>query len=171
MTQDAPTVNSDGEPLTLVPDGVLFRPAPTQFDDRGSVCELFDVRWGWHPDPLVFSYMFTLRPAKIKGWGMHRLHEDRYFVLFGEIEVIMYDTRESSPTKGLLSRVHLSEWNRRLMSIPAGIWHANFNPGSKDAIIVNFPTKPYDHDSPDKFRLPLDTDQIPYKFPPGATGW
>jgi len=120
---------------------------------------------------MVFSYLFTLRPNKVKGWGMHLLHEDRYFVLFGEMEVVMYDTREDSPTKGLLSRVHLSEWNRRLMNIPVGIWHANWNPGNRDAAIVNFPTRPYDHENPDKYRLPLDTDQIPFKFPPGVSGW
>lgn len=169
--QDTPTVSSTGEPLAKLPHGVTFRPAKTHFDDRGSVCELFDERWDWHPDPLVFSYMFTLRPNMAKGWGMHMKHEDRYFVLFGEMEVVMYDTREDSPTKGLLAKVHLSEWERRLMCIPIGIWHANVNPGNKDAVIINFPTQPYDHENPDKYRLPLDTDQIPYKFSPGVNGW
>jgi len=51
-----------------------------------------------------------------------------------------------------------------LMNIPAGIWHANHNIGNKDVVVVNFPTRPYQHDDPDKYRLPLDTDQIPYKF-------
>lgn len=120
---------------------------------------------------MVFSYMFTLRPSMVKGWGMHMKHEDRYLVLFGEMEVIMYDTREESPTKGLISRVHLSEWDRRLMCIPTGIWHANYNPGNKDAVIINHPTQPYDHENPDKYRLPLDTPEIPFKFPPGVSGW
>ncbi|HVV70337.1 MAG TPA: dTDP-4-dehydrorhamnose 3,5-epimerase [Verrucomicrobiae bacterium] len=169
--KDAATVNAAGESVTPLPVGVSFRPAPTQFDDRGSVCELYDPRWGWHPEPLVFAYMFTLRPGKVKGWGMHKLHEDRYLVLFGELEVVMYDTREDSPTRGMLAKVMLTEWNRRLMNIPAGVWHANHNPGSKDAVTINFPTQPYDHANPDKYRLPLDTDQIPYKFPPQVTGW
>jgi dTDP-4-dehydrorhamnose 3,5-epimerase len=171
IVRDPATVSASGKPLGTLPHGVRFRPAATHFDDRGSVCELYDERWGWHEAPLVFSYMFTLRPNKVKGWGMHLDHDDRYFVLFGEMEVVMYDTREDSPTKGLLAKVHLSEWERRLCCIPIGVWHANFNPGSKDAVIINFPTKPYDHDNPDKYRLPVDTDQIPYKFPQGASGW
>jgi dTDP-4-dehydrorhamnose 3,5-epimerase len=170
-TKEAASVTAAGESVAQLPAGVTFRPAVTHFDDRGSVCELFDPRWNWHPGPLVFTYMFTLRPGKVKGWGMHKLHEDRYFVLFGELEVVMYDAREDSPTRGLVAKVMLTEWNRRLMSIPTGVWHANHTPGSKDAVTINFPTKPYDHDSPDKYRLPLDTDQIPYKFPPGVTGW
>ena len=76
----------------------------------------------------------------------------------------MYDDRTDSPTRGLVSKVILSEYQRRLMNIPAGIWHADRNIGSKDAVVINFPTKPYDHENPDKYRLPLDTDKIPYKF-------
>ena len=171
MKQDSNELDGQGRILVKVPHGVTFRPAVTHFDERGSVCELFDERWGWTSSPLVFSYCFTLRPNKVKGWGMHMKHEDRYFVLIGEMDVVMYDSREDSPTKGMVSRVHLSEWNRRLMNIPIGIWHANFNVGSKDAVVINFPTQPYDHENPDKYRLPIDTDEIPYKFPPGLTGW
>jgi dTDP-4-dehydrorhamnose 3,5-epimerase len=36
--------------------------------------------------------------------------------------------------------------------------------------VVNFPTRPYDHASPDKYRLPLDTDEIPYEFE-DPRGW
>ena len=171
MKQDSNTLDASNQIFVKVPHGVTFRPAVTHFDERGSVCELFDERWGWTSSPLVFSYLFTLRPNKVKGWGMHMKHEDRYIVLSGEMVVVMFDSREDSPTKGLVSRVHLSEWNRRLVNIPIGIWHANFNPGSKDALIINFPTQPYDNQNPDKYRLPIDTDEIPYKFPLGLTGW
>lgn len=106
----------------------------------------------------------------IKGWGLHKLHEDRYLLIFGEIEVVLYDERPDSPTTGLVSTVYLSEYNRRLMNIPSGVWHASRNVGQKDAIIVNFPTKCYDHSNPDKYRLPIDTDRIPYKFE-NPRGW
>ena len=125
---------------------------------------MFDPRWQWHTDPLVFVYTFTIRPGMIKGWGVHKEHEDRYFIQFGELEVVLYDDRPDSPTKGLVSKIYLSESQRRLMNIPAGVWHAERNIGSKDAVVVNFPTIQYDHANPDKYRLPLDTDQIPYKF-------
>jgi dTDP-4-dehydrorhamnose 3,5-epimerase len=169
-TKDEATVNSAGEPFAPLPEGVTFRHAPTHIDDRGSVCEVFDPRWQWHPDPLVFVYMFTLRPGKIKGWGLHKLHEDRYFVLVGEMQVMMYDVRPDSSTRNTISTVVLSEYDRRLMNIPAGIWYANRNIGNKDAVIVNFPTQPYNHADPDKYRLPLDTDQIPYKLE-NNLGW
>ena len=162
--KDQQTVTAAGDPIAPLPAGVRFHDVPTQVDQRGSVVELFDPRWTWHGDPLVFSYCFTLRPGFIKGWGLHQRHEDRYFILFGELEVVLYDEREDSPTRGLLARVVLSEYRRRLMSIPAGVWHADRNLGGKDVVVINFPTIPYDHADPDKFRLPLDTDRIPFKF-------
>lgn len=95
---------------------------------------------------------------------MHKEHQDRYFVLFGELEVVLYDDRPNSPTYQLVATVVLSQYNRRLMNIPTGIWHANHNIGTKDVVVVNFPTRPYDHANPDQYRLPIDTDQIPYQF-------
>ncbi len=168
--RDPQTATAEGEPVQQLPDGVTFRDASTHIDGRGSVTELFDNRWGWHKDPLVFVYMFTVRPGMIKGWGMHLEHEDRYFVLFGELEIVMYDARPESPTQGLVASVVLSAYRRRLMSIPTGVWHANRNIGSTDCVVINFPTKPYDHANPDKYRLPLDTDEIPYTFAP-LNGW
>lgn len=131
---------------------------------------MFDLRWNWHPDPIVFVYSFTIRPGRIKGWGMHKEHEDRYFVLCGEMEVVLYDPRPDSPTKGLVAKVILSEYDRRIMNVPIGVWHANRNLGQNTLVVVNFPTIPYDHANPDKYRLPLDTDEIPYKFG-DAGGW
>jgi dTDP-4-dehydrorhamnose 3,5-epimerase len=158
------SVTADGVPLARLPHGVSFRDAPTHLDERGSIVELYGAQWDWHPDPLVFVYCFTIRPGMIKGWGLHKLHEDRYFVLQGEMEVVFYDERPDSPTRGLVSKVVLSGYRRRLMNIPAGIWHANRNLGQDDVVVINFPTIAYDHANPDKYRLPLDTDRIPYRF-------
>jgi dTDP-4-dehydrorhamnose 3,5-epimerase len=38
-------------------------------------------------------------------------------------------------------------------------------------LVVNLPTTEYDYAAPDKLRLPLDTDLIPHRFPPGTRGW
>ena len=164
MIRDVSTVTPDGNSRQLLPAGVSFHDNVTHVDERGTVCELFDPRWGWNPQPVVFTYCFTVRPGITKGWGMHKVNEDRYFLLFGEHEVVLYDARPDSPTRGLVSRIVLSEFRRRLMNIPPGIWHADYNFGSKDAVLINFPTEPYNHANPDKYRLPLDTDQIPHKF-------
>ena len=66
-----------GERLELLPEGMEIRDLVTHTDERGTVCELFDPRWEVHPEPLVFSYAFTIRPGAAKGWGIHRQHDDR----------------------------------------------------------------------------------------------
>ena len=132
--------------------------------------EIFDRRWNWHPDPIVFAYCFTVRPGVVKGWGLHKEHEDRYVLLQGELELVVYDVRPDSKTKGEVRKIHLSEQNRQLVNIPRFVWHADRNIGSKDALVVNFPTAPYDHANPDKYRLSVDTDLIPHSFG-NSKGW
>ncbi len=162
--RDRMTVTPAGERCEGLPDGVKLRDLVLHADDRGTVVELFDPRWGWHPDPLVFSYCYTIRPGWVKGWAMHLEHEDRYCLLAGEMKVVLYDAREGSRTHGQVYEIYLSEQRRQILSIARGVWHADENVGIKDVVIVNFPTIQYDHAKPDKYRLPPDTDLIPYQF-------
>ena len=168
--QDQQTVDAQRKSIAPLLDGMSFHDSIRHDDDRGSVTELYDPRWGWHSDPLVFSYIFTIRPGMVKGWGLHKLHEDRYFVISGELELILYDPRPESSTCGKICKVYLSGTRPRLVNVPRNVWHADRNIGTVDATVVNFPTIPYDHTNPDKYRLPLDTDLIPYDFGT-ARGW
>ena len=153
-----------GEAVRRLIDGVRIKPLPTHLDARGSVTELFDPRWNWHPEALVFAYCFTIRPGVVKGWNLHREHEDRYALLQGEMELVLYDPRPESSTCGEVCRLVLSAQQRCLVNVPRNVWHADHNIGTSDVLVVNFPTTPYDHHHPDKYRLPLDTDLIPHSF-------
>ena len=169
--RDVQTVNADGSRLAPLPEGMVVRDLVTHPDERGTVVELYDLRWGVHDDPLVFAYMCTIRPGWAKGWAVHRKHDDRYTLLAGEAELAFYDAREDVATAGMEFRHVLSGHRRQLLTIPAGVWHAERNIGSVDVEIVNFPTIPYDHANPDKYRLPLDTDELPVRLGPGWKGW
>ena len=68
-----------------------------------------------------------------------------------------------------MCRIVLSAHHRCLVNIPKDVWHADHNIGSTDAVVINFPTVPYNHANPDKYRLPIDTDLIPHSFG-NATG-
>jgi dTDP-4-dehydrorhamnose 3,5-epimerase len=168
--RDRQTVSAEGRSIDRLTDGLTIRPLVTHVDERGSVTELFDPRWDWHPDPLVFAYTFTIRPGVAKGWNLHREHEDRYAVLQGELALILFDPRPESATCGQVCRLVFGEQNRSLVNIPKNVWHADHNIGSRDVLVVNFPTTQYDHASPDKYRLPLDSPLIPYSFA-GVRGW
>ncbi len=153
-----------GAALSTLAHGVTTHPIVTHHDERGSVGELYDPRWNWHPDPLISSTFVTIHPGKVKGWALHEVMEDRFCLLYGKAEFVFYDDREDSPTKGTLSKIVLSEHDRRIIRVPTHLWHAVRNIGPGDVLIINFPTQPYQYEDPDKYRLPLDTDVIPYRF-------
>lgn len=162
--KEAQTVSPDGQALVQLPHGARLRDVVTHVDARGSLFEAYDPRWGWHDAPLVYAYCVTIRPGITKGWGYHEHHDDRYLIVSGEMEVVLYDDRPDSPTCGLVSKIVLSHYRRQLLCIPARVWHADHNIGSTDVMFMNFPTQPYDHANPDKYKLPLNNDVIPYKF-------
>ncbi len=168
--RDAQTVSPSGDVVRALIEGVSIRDAPTHVDERGSVVEIYDPRWGWHPAPMVFAHCFTIRPGFVKGWGLHKTHEDRYFILHGEMALVLFDPRPDSSTCGQVCKIVMSELNRRLVNIPKFVWHAEENIGSKDVVVIDLPTEPYNHANPDKYRLPIDTPLIPYSFG-NARGW
>jgi dTDP-4-dehydrorhamnose 3,5-epimerase len=169
-TRDRQTTTPEGERVGRLTHGVSIKPLNTHHDARGSIVELFDQRWQWHADPLVFAYTFTIHPGIVKGWNLHREHEDRYALLQGVMELFMFDPRPDSPTCGEVCRIVLSDQYRCLVNVPRNVWHADHNIGQTDVVVVNFPTTPYDHTNPDKYRLPLNTDLIPHSFG-DAKGW
>lgn len=162
--RDGQMVTKEGQPVRRLTEGVRIRPLTLHSDQRGSVIELFDPRWAWHSDPLVFAYCFTIRPGVVKGWNLHREHEDRYALIQGDMELVLYDARPESSTCGEVCTITLSGQQRCLVNVPRNVWHADHNIGTTDVLVMNFPTIPYDHSNPDKYRLPIDTDLIPYSF-------
>ncbi len=168
--KDAQTVTESGDAVVTLIEGVTFHNTVIHHDERGTVVELYDQRWNWHPEPIVFTYSFTIEPGVVKGWGLHKLHEDRYFVVEGAMEVVMFDPRPGSSTYGKVCRVVLAADRPRIMNVPCFVWHADHNFTSRPVRCISFPTTPYDHSDPDKYRLPIDTPLIPFRFD-RAKGW
>jgi dTDP-4-dehydrorhamnose 3,5-epimerase len=161
--KDTQLATPDGPRRELI-DGVRIREARTIPDDRGSLCVAYDPRWEFSDEPMVYAYEVTVRPGAIKGWIRHETYDDRLFMSAGSIRWVLYDDRPESATRGLLSELFFDEHHRSLLLIPQGVWHAVENVGADDARMINFPTAPYQYENPDKTRLPLDTDSIPYSF-------
>ena len=163
-TRDVQTVTPAGKPVQEVLEGVRIRPAVTHLDERGSICEMYSPEWGFTEEPLVYVYQTTIRPGRVKGWVLHLEQDDRLFFSRGDVKIVLYDARRDSPTFGGLNVHCFGESSRALLRIPRGVYHAIQNVGLTDAVFVNMPTRAYRHEEPDKYRLPLDTDEIPYRF-------
>jgi dTDP-4-dehydrorhamnose 3,5-epimerase len=168
--KDAPTVTPEGDSLEPLIEGVVVRRLRTIEDRRGEITEVYRPSWGVHPDPLVYVYQSTLRAGAIKGWVVHEQQDDRLFLNMGVVRWVLYDPRPGSPTRGRLNQLVFSDRNRVLLIIPRGVYHAVQNIGTTEALFLNMPTRPYHHSDPDKFRLPLKNDLIPFDFD-DRPGW
>ncbi|HET7714675.1 MAG TPA: dTDP-4-dehydrorhamnose 3,5-epimerase, partial [Bauldia sp.] len=130
--RDAQTVLPSGDLRRRLTEGVKIRDLPTIPDQRGTITELFDSRWDFHPDPMVFAYCFTIRPGYVKGWNLHKAHEDRYVVLQGELEVVYFDPRPGSSTYGEVCSIVVTGHRRQIVTVPSWVWHADRNIGNVD---------------------------------------
>jgi len=162
--QSPQTVTPQGERVAPLIDGVRIRRATTHADERGTLCEVYDPRWRFTEEPLVYVYQVTIRPGQVKGWVLHQNYEDRLFFSQGTVKVGLYDVRQDSPTRGMVNELFFDPHQRSLLRIPRGVWHAMRNVGSDDAMFINSPTAPYNHQQPDKWLLPADTPRIPYEI-------
>src|ERR1051325_9854154 len=156
MTPDGPRDVAEGGSI----DGVeLVRLTPFT-DHRGTLTEVFNPEHDFWSEPVVYSYYITIRPGRIKGWGMRRKQADRYFVAAGRVRVVLFDGRAESPTYEQFQQIYFSEEATGLLLIPPGVWHADQNWGDTDVAILNFPTCPYDHENPDKYRIDPHSGEI-----------
>lgn len=169
--KDPQTVTTSGERIQSLIDGVRLHYVNTQVDERGTVCEIFNPVWGFHEAPLVYMYQMTIRPNHVKGWVVHYEQDDRLFLSQGSVKIVLYDDRPESSTYQMVNEIYMSEYRRGLIIFPQHVYHAIQNVGDKDALLINMPTKPYNHANPDKYRLPLENDVIDYRFNVNALGW
>lgn len=162
--KDAQSVTSAGEPVQPLIHGVRLRHSTTHADERGNLCEIYDDRWEFTIDAVTYAYLLTLRPGAIRGWSLHTKQDDRLFFTSGTIKVALYDAREESPSVGDVNVLFLGTHDRALLRIPPGVFHAVRNVGTDDAVLMNLPSRPYEHSDPDKYRLPSDSEEIPYRI-------
>ncbi len=162
--QDRPTVDADGRSAAPQIEGVVVRDAVTLLDERGELTEVYSEPWGVLPEPVLHVYQVIAAPGSIRAWIVHRKQSDRLFFSLGKLKLVLFDERAGSPTRGRLEELFLGERRRALVVIPPGVYHAVQNVGTTDALYINLPTRIFDHGAPDKFRLPLDSELIPYRF-------
>ena len=159
--RDKQTVTPAGKKVASIIDGVVVLAPVVHVDHRGRLFEFFSGVDHFWAEPLVFGHISSIRPHCVKGWGLHLNKNDRYTLVSGEVLVALWDARLDSPTHGLVQRVYLAPDSVRQVLIPAGVWHAIINIGIDEAFIMNMPTQPYDHASPDKVRLSVGSPVAP----------
>lgn len=162
--KDEQLVTSEWQAIAAGIDGVTIREVLHVPRDHGVITEIYRPAWDPSGLPVVHIYQSRLYPGAIGAWSCHTKSIDRLFVNQGHLKVVLFDGREESPTFGRVVEVHAGDARPAFIVLPTGIWHGLQNVGTADALVLNFPTRAYDYEDPDHWRLPYDTDQIPYTW-------
>ena len=89
---------------------------------------------------------------------------DNFTCIHGMMKVALYDARKDSSTYGELNEFFVGGKNPLLISVPPLVYHGFKGVGTEIAYFISVPTLPYNYEEPDEFRLPPDTDEIPYDW-------
>ena len=132
-------------------------------DERGRLMEIMRC------DDEFFQafgqvYMTTAFPGVVKGWHYHKVQTDHMAVVRGMMKIVLYDSREKSPTKGNVKELFMGEHNPQLVLIPPGVFHGFKCVSEVEAIVINTPTEPYDPKNPDEYRVHPHENDIPYDW-------
>jgi dTDP-4-dehydrorhamnose 3,5-epimerase len=132
-------------------------------DERGWLMEILRC------DDEIFKkfgqvYLTTAYPGVVKAWHMHKNQTDNVACLHGMMKVVLYDDRKDSATYKEINEFFIGIENPLLISIPPLVYHGFKAIGTKTAFFLNIPTDLYDYKKPDEYRLPPDTDKIPYDW-------
>ncbi len=166
--KDGQQVTSEWQKLQDPIEGVVVHEVRHVPRDHGVITEIFRPQWDPTGLPVVHIYQSRLFPAAIGAWSCHAKTVDRLFINQGHVKIVLYDGRESSRTFGNVMELHAGDARPAFVVIPIGVWHGIQNLGAADALMLNAPSRAYDYEDPDHYRLPYDSPEIPYTWHAGG---
>ena len=98
-------------------------------------------------------------PGRVVAWHRHRLQTDHWFVIRGYLKVGLLDD------DGNARWVYLGENDRRVLSIPPGVWHGYMVLGDEEAVLMYYITSKYDENDPDEERLSIEDAGVDWSVP------
>jgi dTDP-4-dehydrorhamnose 3,5-epimerase len=143
--------------------GLVLKECVVHVDDRGSLLEVL------RDDEPVFKEVkqttYTVSyPGVIKAFHWHRRQWDVWFFPTGNAQVVLYDRREDSPTKGKTEVYYAGERRPRVIAIPPGVAHGYRVLGSQPAALLYHTTEHYDPADPDEERIAFDDPTIAFDW-------
>ncbi|MDQ0883803.1 dTDP-4-dehydrorhamnose 3,5-epimerase family protein [Peribacillus sp. V2I11] len=145
-------------------EGVKVKKLIKHCDDRGFFAEL--VR---DDEPELLSRFGQAScsmsyPGVIKAFHYHEKQDDLWFFPSGNAQVVLFDLREGSSTKGETDVYYMGEENPIMLLIPKGVAHGYRVLGQKPATILYFTTESYNPIDPDEKRINWDDSEIGFSW-------
>jgi len=152
-----------GENLMKLIDGAKLIPLRMMSDERGNLMEILrnDAP---HFQKFGQAYVTTAYPGVVKGWHYHRVQTDHFCVLTGMMKIVLYDSRDDSPTRGEVNEFFLGIHQHQLLAIPPLVYHGFKCISTQESMVLNIPTESYNYGEPDEFRVPPHENDIPYDW-------
>ncbi|MGV3756801.1 MAG: cupin domain-containing protein [Verrucomicrobiota bacterium] len=166
--KDGQSVTADWTQLQTLIDGVKLREVKHVSKENGYLTEIFRKDWALDTGEVDQVFQVSLLPGGLSAWHTHAVTIDRLFVNSGLVKVVLYDARADSPTYKMVNVFRLGTVRPGLVVIPPGVWHGVQNLGGEAGLVLNLVDKAYNYENPDHWRLPWDTDKIPYRFTKGV---
>lgn len=124
--------------------GVIFKPLRQYADARGWLVELYredELVDTLHP---VMSYVSQTLPGVVRGPHEHVDQTDYFaFIGPGDFELVLWDARPESPTRGLRTTTLCGESYPCAVTIPPGVVHAYRNVSRVPGWVFNAPNRLY----------------------------
>lgn len=124
-------------------DGMQVVPLRRIPDERGTVMHMLRST-DKHFLQFGEIYFSTVYRGAIKGWHRHRDVTLNYACVFGRVKLVLFDDRESSPSRGQVEEIFLGPDNYSLVVIPPGLWNGFKGMSDPFAIVANCATLPHD---------------------------
>ncbi|PHD74964.1 spore coat protein [Bacillus sp. AFS043905] len=145
-------------------EGVKVKKLVKHCDDRGFFAEL--VR---DDEPELLSRFGQAScsmsyPGVIKAFHYHEKQDDLWFFPSGNAQVVLFDLRAGSSTKGETDVYYMGEENPIMLLIPKGVAHGYRVLGQRPATIIYFTTESYNPKNPDEKRINWDDSEIGFSW-------
>ena len=164
-TPDQPTVTPDWLAIDAPAiEGVRVKEIRSVATSNGYLTEIFREEWALDQSPVGQVFQRTIYPGAVTGWHAHATTLDRLFCCVGSVRISLFDGRKASPSFGTVWHKIVGALRPAIITIPPGVWHGVVALGPETALLLNLVDKAYAYDAPDHWRLPPDTEQIPYKL-------
>ncbi len=133
-------------------DGASARPLRVVPDERGWLMEVLRAD---DPEFSTFGqvYVSATYPGVVKAWHFHTAQVDHFACVSGMVKLVLIDTRDGSPTKGLVNEFFLGEQQPMLVRVPSGVYHGWKCISTTPSLVVNVPNAPYNREAPDEHRI------------------
>lgn len=153
---------TDDSELRMI-EGVAVKSAKAHSDDRGFIVEVLKEGEESFHLPKQASYTET-EPGVVKAFHWHKRQWDIWYVLGGSAEIVLYDQRAHSSTKGVTNVIVSRKVARCVVAIPPGVAHGYRVLGNKPVKLMYYTTEVYDPKNPDEERILWNDPTIGYDW-------